>query len=308
MQKRGKTNLGKQRWFCTFCNQSAIRKRIDLRNLYLEKQFIRWLTGNSSLEEIASKRKESKRTLIRKFNTYWRNLSQPTIKTLPDNYILISDGVYIHKRECCVLIARSKTSVISWKFVDYESSITWCSFFKTLKQPKAITCDGQKGMILAIKTLWPTTRIQRCFAHFIRSEQIYLTKRPKTQSGKELLDLIKKLPCVWTRRQKRKWIHSYWKLFKKYSVFLKERSYFTNVNGATHWWYTHRHLRSAYYFIKHCLPYMFTYIGHYDVPRTSNHVEGGINARLKELIHRHRGLSIERKKVLVSYFLTSKQY
>ena len=308
MQKRGKTHLGKQRWFCKFCNQSVIRKRIDLCDLYLKKEFIRWLTGNVSLEEIAARRKESKRNLIRKFNKYWETSLQPKVKTLPNNYVLICDGIYIHKRECCVLIAKLKSSIIAWNFVNYESNITWGSFFKTLKQPKAIVCDGQKGMILAIKTLWPTTSIQRCLAHFMRSEQLYLTKKPKTQSGKELLELIKKLPKVWTRRQKRRWIHSYWKLFKIYSAFLKERSYFTNVNGTTHWWYTHRQLRAAYYFIKHCLSNMFTYIGHYDIPRTSNHVEGGTNARLKELIHRHRGLSVERKKILVSYFLTLKQH
>jgi len=40
--------------------------------------------------------------------------------------------------------------------------------------------------------------------------------------------------------------------------------------------------------------------------RTTNHIEGGINSRLKELVHRHRGLGDEQKQVFVAWtFLKS---
>ena len=306
MQKWGKTSRGKQRWLCMSCQRSIIRKRTDTKEFFLRKEFIKWLTGNATLKEIALRRKISKRTIIRYFKPLWSHAHKPLMTVSSDRYVLICDGVYIYKRECCVLIARTKLSVISWKFTQYESTQSWKIFFQKLKKPYAVVCDGQKGMLLAIRTLWSTTRIQRCLAHLIRSEQTYLTKKPKTKAGKELVLLLKRLSLIWTRRQKRRWIRSYWNVFNRYASLLKERSYLKRPNGTTTWWYTHRHLRSAYYLIKHSLAEMFVYVGHYDIPRTTNHVEGGINSRLKELLHRHRGLRIQKKKVLISQFLITK--
>lgn len=308
MQKRGKTASGKQRWLCRFCKSSSLKTRGDTKQYFFKRDFITWLLGNSSLNELSSTKGVSRRTLIRHLGEFWKYIPQPVTKPPQNNYVLICDGVYIYKRLCCVLIAKTKTAVVTWLFVTYEYGETWLLLFRTLKQPTAVVCDGQKGLLLAIRTLWPTTKIQKCLAHVMRSEQIYLTKNPKTRPGKALLQLIKALPNVWTRRQKRRWLHAYFRLLHKYSSFLKERTYFRSTTGILHWWYTHRGVRSAYYLIKHNVCYLFTYIGHYDIPRTSNHVEGGINSRLKELLHRHRGLSVDKKKVLVSYFLLSKQH
>ncbi|MFC1521089.1 hypothetical protein ACFL6Y_01640 [Elusimicrobiota bacterium] len=54
------------------------------------------------------------------------------------------------------------------------------------------------------------------------------------------------------------------------------------------------------------MPNLFVFLDFKGFPKTTNHIEGGINSRLKELLHRHRGLNIERKKVLVAYFLSNK--
>jgi hypothetical protein len=72
------------------------------------------------------------------------------------------------------------------------------------------------------------------------------------------------------------------------------------------WWYTHRNLRAARSLIRNALPHLFTFVRYPQIPRTTNHVEGGINSRLKELIHRHRGLSQDRKQVLVAQHLAQK--
>jgi hypothetical protein len=67
-------------------------------------------------------------------------------------------------------------------------------------------------------------------------------------------------------------------------------------------------LRSARSHLNNALPYLFTFIIEVPgVPRTSSHVEGGVNARLKEQrIRRHRGLSFERKRAVAAFFLASK--
>lgn len=55
--------------------------------------------------------------------------------------------------------------------------------------------------------------------------------------------------------------------------------------------------------IRNALPHLFTFIDYPHVPRTTNHVEGGVNSRLKELVHRHRGLPQDRKQMLVAEHL-----
>lgn len=306
MRKYGKTGAGTPRWFCTLCKQSTVWKRGDLTDLSLKREFARWLRGNGSLSELAQKRKTSARTVMRSFRKLWK-IQLPKQPLVPTGYTLICDGVYIHKRECCVLVGTRQSNVLMWRFVPYETSTTWSLFFRELPQPEALVCDGQKGMLLAARTIWKEARIQRCLAHTMRSLHTYLTKHPQTIAGKNLQELAQELPRVWTRRQRRRWIHSYFRLFHRHSLLLKERSYIKHTDGTIQWWYTHRNLRSAYCVIKHSLPYLFTYVGHCAIPRTSNYVEGGINARLRELLRRHRGLTVEKKKVLTSYFLLSKQ-
>lgn len=306
MQKWGKTSLGKQRWFCKTCRATDLKTRKDTQEYFLRQEFKQWLVGNSSLSEISSMKKVVRKTLTRRFSALWHQpfVTKPTVNS--NQYVYILDGVYIHKKSHCVLIVMTPKGVVDWMFVEYENLKAWRLLLKTLKMPLAVVCDGQKGLSKATKLKWPNARVQRCLAHLLRALRRYLTQSPKSEAGFKLLKLTKLLPSVWTRRQKRRWIHAYFKLFKRYDFLLKEKTYHTNSNGVKHWWYTHRALRSAFFTIKSCLPEMFTYVGHYEIPRTSNYVEGGINSRLKELVHRHRGLSVEKKKVLVNCFLTTK--
>lgn len=128
---------------------------------------------------------------------------------------------------------------------------------------------------------------------------LWITQRPKTLAGQDLRILVRSLLSVRTRRQKRRWIRRWRGWHRKYQKFLNERSYYDPANGKRSWWYTHRKLRAVRSLIRNSLPDLFAFVGHPEIPRTSNYVEGGINSRLKELLHRHRGLSLKRKRVLV---------
>ncbi|MFH1653258.1 MAG: hypothetical protein ABIE74_04290 [Pseudomonadota bacterium] len=138
--------------------------------------------------------------------------------------------------------------------------------------------------------------------HVIRQAHAKLTRNPKTVAGKEMRLLIKELPAIHTRRQKRRWIRKWRYWSKKHYRFLTERSYGETQNKKRSWWYTHKQPRAVRSLIKNSLPHLFTFIGHPEIPRTSNHVEGGINSRLKELIHRHRGISLQKNRFLQPAF------
>lgn len=196
---------------------------------------------------------------------------------------------------------------ISWLFAERESFASWVLFLERLPEHDVAVIDGQKGLQAAIHYLWPLAKIQRCIVHIERLARIKLTRQPKTSAGKELLALVKRLFRVHTSKQRGRWLCVYHRWERRHADFLKERSYGEPLMGRKRtWWYTHRNIRAARSLIRNALPHLFTFIDYPYVPRTTNHVEGGVNSRLKELVHRHRGLSQDRKQVLVAEYLGRK--
>jgi transposase-like protein len=178
---------------------------------------------------------------------------------------------------------------------------------ETLQAPHAVVIDGQKGLLTAVLTLWPQAKVQRCLVHIERLARVKLTRNPKTQVGKELLRLVRNLFAVNTKRQRRRWLYAYHRWEHRHATFLKEKSSGEPQAGRKRrWWYTHRNIRAARSLLRNALPHLFTFVDHPQIPRTTNQVEGGINSRLKELVHRHRGLSQDRKQVLVAEYLASR--
>lgn len=308
MQKRGLTAAGTQRWYCSLCRSSAVKNRPDTQARHHRTLFIHWLTGNRSLAEIAHAQSVSRQTLVRWFAPLWELTRQsPAIKPTP-HAVYILDGVYLSGRENAALICRTMTAQMSWLFAVRESLASWLLFLGHLPEPDAAVIDGQKGLLAAIQCLWPQAKIQRCVVHIERLARIKLTRQPKTNAGKELLALVQRLFGVRTKKQRSRWqcIHRRWE--RRHADFLKERSYGEPQMGKKRaWWYTHRNIRAARSLIRNALPHLFTFIDHPHIPRTTNHVEGGVNSRLKELVHRHRGLPQDRKQVLVAEHLGRKR-
>ncbi len=284
-----------------------MRKRPDTRERHHRALFTRWLTGNRSLLEIADDHGVSRRTLIRWFAPLWERIQTPTIFGQTPCAVYILDGVYLSGRENAALICRTMTAQISWMFAERETLAHWKTFLKRLPMPDAVVIDGQKGLLAAIQCLWPTAAIQRCLVHIERLARIKLTRQPKTSAGKELLMLVQRLFDVRTHKQRRRWLGVYRRWERRHADFLKARSDGEPKAGKKRtWWYTHRNIRAARSLIRHALPHLFTFIDHPHVPQTTNHVEGGVNSRLKELVHRHRGLPQDRKQVLVAEHLARK--
>ena len=285
-----------------------MRKRPDLKGHHHRTLFTQWLTGNRSLSEIADDHGVSRQTLVRWFATLWERVRQPPALNPDPHAIYILDGVYLSGRENAALICRTMTVQLSWMFAVRESLSSWLAFLKSLPVPDAVVVDGQKGLLAAILWLWPHTKIQRCMVHIERLARIKLTRQPKTRAGKELLTLVQRLSSVRTKRQRRRWLCVYRRWERRHEAFLKERSYGEPKAGEKRaWWYTHRNIRAARSLLRNALPHLFTFIHHPHVPRTTNHVEGGVNSRLKELVHRHRGLPQVRKQALVAEYLAQKR-
>lgn len=307
MQRWGRTVSGNQRWLCPFCRGTSVRRSPSTTLRHREKLFVAWLCGTESLAACARRQGVSRRTLQRRFEPFWARFPAPKTPPSLEGQPLILDAVSIEPRRMMALIGRTSQRVVWWTFAERESYDSWELFCSKLPMPAAVVCDGQRGLFAAIRGRWPSVLFQRCLIHVLRQALAKLTLHPKTLAGQDLRKLVKQLPTIRTRRQKRRWIRRWRRWRRKHHRFLAERSYGDLQNKKRGWWYTHKKLRAVRSLIQNSLPCLFTFIGHHEIPRTSNYVEGGINSRIKELLHRHRGLNLVQKQALVSWFLTSKQ-
>ncbi len=307
MQRYGTTTVGSQRWYCTNCKHSGIRKRQDNRERTRLSLFVGWLTGTVSISKIAKRYKVTTRTVNRWFAPFWQ---MPPKTTMNDPVrVLVLDGTSVVPRVCMMLIAgdADRSKPVDWRAVDRESYGAWMPFLASMNNqgimPRVVVCDGQRGLLKAISTIWPKAMAQRCLVHVIRQASLWLTQNPKTVAGQELLCMVRVLTLIRTKRQKRKWIRAFKYWYRRHRDFLKERSH----GEGKHWWYTHRKLRGVRSLLANAIPDLFRFVSDPTIPRTSNHVEGGLNSRIKELFHSHRGISIRKKIVLASWYLRSRQ-
>lgn len=306
MQRWGKTVASTIRFRCPHCRKSRVRKRSDVTKASHYSLFLLWLTGTKSLTEIARSRHVSRQSLAAWLRPFRKTCPAPLVPGESAG-VLVIDGLYLESRGHCVLIGKTPRAVVSWLFAERETYGSWRLFCHRVPAPRVVVCDGQRGMRSAIRDVWPQTRIQRCVVHVFQLATARLTRRPKTEAGKKLRILVHELLLVRTRRKKRRWIRGYREWRTRYDAFLKERTIGQQPGKRRTWWYTHKRIRSVRALLDNALPELFTYIGHPEIPRTTNHVEGGINSRLSELLYRHRGISLEKKEVLVATFLSRKQ-
>lgn len=310
MQKYGRTVAGAQRWRCLVCKKSAVRERLDLTEFHRRRRFQEWLIGTESLTRVAQGLGLTRQTLERWFAPFWRE-PPPGLPPVPDlsREVLIIDAIYLSGRFNAALIGRTPDRPVHYSFALRESFFSWLEFGQRLRPPSApfaIVLDGQRGGLAAVKTLWSQAKLQRCLAHVTRNVKNKLTRNPKTEAGQELRALTNALFTVWTPEDRDTWLRAVQDWEEQFLPLALAKTKGLNQNGRLVWWYTHKNLHGAYIHLKNALPNLFTYVEHPTIPRTTNHIEGGINARLKELLGRHRGLSLTQKQTLVAIFLVSK--
>lgn len=306
MRRYGKDRYGRQRWQCCRCGQIVVHKRPDHQRRASAQLLAQWLTSSQSLSHFAHIRNVSLSTIQRHLAVSWRSCPLPTPYIRPARVIVL-DALSVVKHQCMAFIARDavRGPVMNWQFAPRESHATWKQFLIRLPKPRYVVCDGQRGLLKAISEQFPDALIQRCMIHVIRQANLWLTRNPRMRAGVQLQALVRVLPKVQTRRQKRKWIRLFKYWCRKHHDFLKERTY--SPANPKRWWYTHRKLRAVRSLLKHSSPDLFRFIKDRAVPRTSNHVEGGINSRMKDLFRRHRGIKGWKKVILAGHYLRLRQ-
>ena len=306
MWKWGVCASGKIRWRCPSCKATGVRTRNDQEVKKKCSLFLGWATSKATLEGAAKNAGVHERTLRRWFDGVWNEVPAPEpVATTPR--VLVLDGTVLRRDELTILIASDGNGrCVSWKGVRRENEEAWSGFLRPLVPsgaPTYVVCDGQKGLLKAVRETFPSCLVQRCITHVARRAQSLLTLRPKTPQGRELLALVRTLTKVRTRRQKRRWVRSFHAWKRRTHGFLKEKARSSSGRG----WYVHRNLRAVRSLLTYAGHDLFRYVRGASCPRTSNDVEGGMNARLKELLRCHRGMDLGKQEILCCLYLKSRK-
>jgi len=185
--------------------------------------------------------------------------------------------------------------VLWFKFIESEKKEHYLEGLKFLIEKGftilSVTIDGRRG-IASVFSKYP---VQVCQFHVQKRVSTLLTKNPRTNEGKEL----KQINDLFIKnRLTEKQLGRTLALFcKRNHAFLTER----NEQGN----YKHYRIIQALRCYKRNMKYLFTFqkYSNLNIPNTTNHIDGGINPKLKELNRIHRGMRVDRRNKLLTLLL-----
>lgn len=289
MKRNGKTKAGAQRWRCKACGGSATHAN-DVSGRELDR-FLRWLLSKERQRDMPG----AGRTFRRHAERFWRIWPVPELVDEIHRVVHV-DGIHL-SREAVVLVARSGEHVLSWHLARSETSRAYARLLRGIAPPEMVVTDGGPGFAKAAREVWPGTRVQRCLFHVFCQVRRYTTSRPKLLAGAELYSLAKDLLHVESLRQAELWTERFMGWCEFWCDFLEERT--MTERGPE---FTHDRLRKARRSVARVLNNgtLFTYLdpglaAEGPMPCTNNRIEGGTNAKIREMLRNHRGMSLTRR-------------
>ena len=274
-----------------FCQRQEFLggNRIDSSELWVD-----FVSGKQTYAQLAVKKLCSIRTIQRKIDIHNVSNTEPKARSL----IVLTDTTYwgrnfgvIHFKD-----AISGENLLKY-YVKYETNALYQQGISSLKNKGfdilAIVCDGRKGLIQSFRGL----PVQMCQFHQAAILRRYLTKKPKLQAARDLLEVVD----LMKQTDKESFIGALEMWHIKWQTFLNERSQ-NPINGKS--FYTHKRLRSAARSLKTNLPWLFTWYDYIElrIPNTTNAIDGHF-ADLKNKLRNHNGIAEKRKRKFIDEFL-----
>jgi len=263
--------------------------RIDSSELWVD-----FVSGKQTYAQLAVKHGCSVRTIQRKIDVYNVSNTEPKARSV----IVLTDTTYWGRNFGVMLFkdAISGENLLKY-YVKYETNALYQQGISSLKNKGfdilAIVCDGRKGLIQSFRGL----PVQMCQFHQAAILRRYLTKRPKLQAARDLLEVAD----LMKQTDKESFIGALEMWHIKWQTFLNERSQ-NPINGKS--FYTHKRLRSAARSLKTNLPWLFTWYDYIElrIPNTTNAIDGHF-ADLKNKLRNHNGIAEKRKRKFIDEFL-----
>jgi len=209
----------------------------------------------------------------------------------------IYDATYFHKTDCLMNIMNADTQdIIAQSIVHKENFVDAYPWFEQLARRglnlSAITVDGERSIMRAIKKAWPQIKIQRCLYHIQHEDMRWLRTYPKTAAGKELRAILKTLSAIKTLKERNAFVCSYRQWLTKHRAFVM------NLPRTT---IAFKDLQRTISLLNNALPDMFRYLRNSRIHATTNALEG-LHSRLKSDYQRHRGLTQEHRTQYIRWY------
>ncbi len=137
-----------------------------------------------------------------------------------------------------------------------------------------------------------------CHFHQAKTVRRYITKRPRLQAGKDLKKIMYRL----TETNEKNFTKKLDEWHEIYKDFIEEKSINLETGKS---YYTHQKVRSAYRSLRANLSHLFIRKKYkkFEIPNTTNTLDGGTFSPLKILIKIHRGLGKSLKLKIVDDYL-----
>jgi transposase-like protein len=302
--KYGINKQGKQRYHCNHCGDTFIIKKEDSTKRNRLEMFVNWLIDSTKLKVYSNL---SQRTFYNQTAWCWDITPVLSRKENKAKYVIV-DATYL-AHDLGIMIIRDEEHIIGFRWVKSENYEDYVELFKTIEQPEFLICDGNKTITKAALKVWKNIKIQRCIFHIWLYSKNRVGKRSPYKEIRAFRRHIGKLLTVDTLDRAERWYKHFLSMCDENKDFIDERApSFSSITGeqiGSH--RVHQNLYSVIRMIKTLYKNdrLFLYLKH-DIPKTTNGLEGGINARLKELIKSHRGISLEHQKRLVEWYLISR--
>ena len=292
-KKKGRQD-GIQRYQCNDCGKKfrSKRNRVHTSGTLWDK----YTNKKQTLQELADTYGKS-HVWIRKHLDAHRP-SPPTIE--PCSTVLVADTTFWGRRYG-VLVFRSWTlrKNIWWGEVETEKVAHYHYARKMLEARgwvfTAAVVDGRRGLANVFKDI----PVQVCQFHQLQTVTKYLTRRPKTEAGKEL----RALALTLTKTDEKTFTKALQVYEEKWKHFLNEKTIMLGLNRPQ---YTHKNVRSALRSLKTNLINLFTYQRYPElhIPNTTNTIDGYF-ASVKKKTAAHHGLRRDRRFRVISELLSS---
>lgn len=247
--------------------------------------FRRWVIEGYSIRQLESQSGWSASTLRRTIQ-YFLDTPPPDRTDFALFFHLIADGTYLEKRNGIYAIMDGENhELITGEYGITEGTKTMLLYLQGLKldglNPKSVTVDGNPGVILAFKVVWPDIIIQRCLVHIQRQGLMWCRRHPKRTDAKKLRNLFLSLTSISTAEERDAWISK---------LMAWEKQYGSRITVAKESGWVFSDLKRARSMVLKAMPDMFHHLIDPDIPATTNGLEGYF-ARLKHHYRQHRGLS-----------------
>lgn len=217
---------------------------------------------------------------------------------IPQSTIIVTDTTFWGRSYgVCVFRSWNLRQNLWWGEVSSELMAHYHYGRKILEERgwtfKGAVIDGRRGLATVFKDI----PVQVCHFHQMKTVTKYLTRKPETEAGQALRQIMLTIPHT----DEMTFTNELTTWEKQYRSFITEKTY---VIGTKHWYYTHKNVRSAYRSLHTNLPHLFTYLRYpeLNIPNTTNTIDGYF-AGLKKKVAQHHGLRKDRRFRVISELL-----